>query len=222
MRSRPALHLMLCLFGFGFGACSPSTAHTSTTASLTSVVPTAFATATFPAPPLIAGPPPVSGLLGPIPTNCAVRQPPATRMYNPFGGGFFGPMTLHGGGPFWYTRGFSDDLRLSLESYGGYVPQPSTKMLWADGPSNTQVVTLSGWEVTTHTPMWIQRYELDSGASTSVAFPPGHGNRPGTTTPDGATWAIWGTGLYFTRAGWYDIHASWSGGAWDMVLAVGR
>lgn len=159
---------------------------------------------------------PVTGLLDPVPADCQPVSPPATLTYKQFGGGFIGPVTLHGGGQAWLTRNITA-LHLNQD---GPQPMPETKVLWATGPNPTHTITVQGQDQHTGTPVW---FRIDqSSPATTLELVPGESDRDGTTTPDGSTWEIWGTSLIFVKAGCYQLEARWPGGKWVMTIAAGR
>lgn len=190
---------------------------------------TAAASARTPAPTttVVPFPAPLNGLLGPAPTQCPVGPPlRAFTVDDTFGGGFVRGAVFAGGSPVW-NLGLSAGARLQLESLAGTVtpfPYPSTKVMWIVGPSYHQPVTLSGHELSTGAPVWFDLSAVGSGPGapmTQAALDPTNPNRGETTNASGV-WHIWGILLYFFSAGCYQITASWAGGSWQVVVAVGR
>lgn len=183
--------------------------------------PHATATATTTAEPL---PSPVSGLLGPAPTNCPAGPPLSSMTIDEqFGGGFVGGDVFIGRSPVW-NLGLNPGMSLSLES-NGQAEWPSTKVMWIVGPDFNQPVTLSGHELTTGAPVW---FSLGGShpETTSALLDPSAPNR-GSTNREQGVWHIWGILIYFLHAGCYELDAGWTSGAgsadgWHMILAAGR
>ena len=132
-----------------------------------------------------------------------------------------------GRSPVW-NLGLNTGASLALESSPGQPvtpsPYPATKVMWIVGPSYHQPVTLSGHELATGAPVWFDLSAVGSGPGsplTTAVLNPAAPNRGDTGTASG-TWNIWGILIYFFSAGCYQITAAWTGGSWQVVVAVGR
>ena len=104
------------------------------------------------------------------------------------------------------------------------TPWPGTKVSWIVGPNYANPVTLQGRDLLSGVPIW---FDMSANGNTSdnlttlATLDPNHPNQ-GTIRNASGPWNIWSIGLVFTRAGCYDLEASWTGGRWQMVLPVGR
>jgi hypothetical protein len=141
-----------------------------------------------------------------------------------FGGGFPAQSLLHGTSPVW-EDGLAQASILNPYSSGPTpTPWPGTKVLWVVGPNYTEPVTLQGRDLLSGVPIWFDVYANGSTPdklSTLATLDPAHPNR-GFTRNSTGLWNIWGVGFVFTRAGCYDLEASWGAGQWQVVLTVGR
>lgn len=97
------------------------------------------------------------------------------------------------------------------------------KDLWVIGPNYDKPVTLSGHDLGTNTPLWF--HFLNGSApdiyTTSALLDPASPNR-GWATNSSGHWGIWGLGLVLLQAGCYELDATWDGGAWHTIYALGR
>jgi hypothetical protein len=208
----------LCILALLLVACSTGQATPTPT-------PTRAATATATPGPT---PAPVTGLLAPPPTDCATLDPPQTMtISDSFGGGFVGGDELSGAPPAWQLGLGGSPLDLEAYPPGTPTPRPypRTKVLWIVGPNFTQMVTLSGRDLRTGTPIWFQVFgnggDQPQDAVPSVALDPANPNR-GNAQNSSGSWSIFGVGMYFTVAGCYRLDVTWPGGGWHANYAVGR
>jgi hypothetical protein len=171
-------------------------------------------------------PSPVTGLLDPAPTHCPSSISHLSTMTTSadFGGGFPAQSVLEGVSPVW-ENGLAPASTINPYPDGPTpTPWPGTKVLWVVGPNYTNPVTLQGRDLLSGVPIWFDVYTNGStqdSLTTLVTLDPAHPNRGSTRNTTGL-WNIWDIGLVFTRAGCYDLEASWVGGQWQVVLAVGR
>jgi len=168
-------------------------------------------------------PPAVTGSLAPAPTDCATIDPPQSfTLPSDFGGGFFGDnINFTGSSPAWALGPGSP---LHVEQPSAQQPYPSTKVMWIVGPNYFQPVTLSGRELRSNTPLWLEVYAggalATSVFTTSATLDPGSPNR-GSAEPRSGRWNIWGIGLLVLSAGCYELDVTWSSGSWRTIYAAG-
>lgn len=168
--------------------------------------------------------PAFSGSLGPVPAHCPAG--PALQTYQPhdFGGGFSGDIAFQGGKPVWELGlGAGNVLTLTRDPDGYYA----TKVMWVVGPNYAHPVTLSAHAVQGDAQLWFDVFPPNGGPGasqdiygTSAVLDPGAPNRGGTDNSTGH-WNIWGIGLIALSTGCYDLTATWDGGSWHTILAVG-
>lgn len=217
--------LMLLAICAGCGNIPPQPSTARTQASTPPIASTAPIT---PIPTTSSQPPTANGPLGPAPTNCPASPPLQTLNQNNFGGGFSSPISFQGGSLVWF---------LGLPQAGGTVQlyqdtvhsYSSTKVMWVVGPNYAQVVTLSGREVHTGAPLWFEIYPSNSMPisdttpstyETQAQLDPAAPNR-GSTDNSTGHWNIWGIGMIALTAGCYELDATWSGGGWQAIYAIG-
>lgn len=220
------LSLVALLVLLAAAACSSSP-------SLVQSAPTATATTTPGAPtplatqPVNHPPSPVAGLLGPMPSKCAVVPPPSSYTQPDFGGGFIGQVSFQGSSPAW-ELGLGTSLQLDQN---GADPYPGTKVMWVVGPNYAQPVTLTGHELQTGQALWFQVYPTNvvptsdpdalSVYTTHATLDPAAPNRGDTFNSTGL-WNIWGIGIIVLTAGCYELDVTSAVGSWKMVFAAGR
>ena len=174
----------------------------------------------------VVQPSPVTGLLDPAPTHCPSSSSQLSTMTTSagFGGGFPTGSVLEGTSPVW-EHGLT--LAGTLNPYPSGptpTPWPGTKVIWVVGPNYTNPVTLQGRDLLSGVPIWFDVYGSGSAQdnfTTLATLDPAHPNR-GFTRNTSGLWNIWSIGLVFTRAGCYDLEASWASSQWQVVLTVGR
>ena len=172
--------------------------------------------------------PVLTPLTGP-PRDCALTAPPQTTTVAQLG-----PNTnaqLVGGGAFWIYGGFYQSV-LHLGRFGGDAHWPIDKVVVEVGPNYDQPVTLRLRELRTGTLAWWTDGQTPPGAATqtltldpqqdteSVGVIPGLPDIPHGEVALG--WWEWGVFPMFSVAGCYVWEVSWSGGAWQSVIAVGN
>jgi hypothetical protein len=142
-----------------------------------------------------------------------------------FGGGFIGTVSFQGGSPAWQL-GLGSDGIVHLHQSREYS-YSSTKVMWVVGPNYPLPVTLSGHEVNSGAPLWFEIYPsndiIGGGASsytTQAPLDPAEPNR-GSTDNSTGHWNIWGIGIIALTAGCYELDATWSGGGWQAIYAIG-
>lgn len=155
------------------------------------------------------GPSPVATLLAPAPQNCPSAPSPGSKVFPQFSGA---PLT--GSGAVW-ELGLPANATLNLDQFG-YIPWPSTKILWPIVPDFPDLVVVRVTNLGTGSEAW---WDLGVGAP-----PPKKPVRPLVLDRTGnrAGFPTWGTGLYLPQAGCYEMTVSWSGGQWRLFFAVGR
>jgi hypothetical protein len=143
-------------------------------------------------------------------------------------GAFVDPAVLEGISPVW-EQGIGllpGKNTLNLYPLGPTpTPTPSAKAIWAVGPNIMQPVTLQGRDLLSGAPIWFDISNTHSGtaynATLRATLDPAHPSM-GSFQNGAGQWNFWGIDLIFTRAGCYDLEASWSAGQWHVVIAVGR
>lgn len=162
----------------------------------------------------------------PSPTKCPAGPPLDTFTIDAtFGGGFTGGDVFVGRSPVW-NLGLNTGESVSLESFPAQTVTSSsylsTKVMWVVGPNYHQPVTLTGHDLSTGAPVWFDLSAVGSSPGNpmrTAVLDPANPNRGDTDNARG-TWNIWGILLYFFAAGCYQITAAWSGGSWQIVVAV--
>src|SRR6266545_4908853 len=114
-----------------------------------------------------------------------------------------------------YARTRSDFLR-----WAETAPRTSNgwriKTLWAVAEDQQGLVKVRGDDIKTGA---VVRFKVGEAAiSTTGVLDP---RKPGTVTAAGEP-REFPSYLYFAASGCYELHASWPGGGWKMVLGVGR
>ena len=211
--------LMICA-GCGNSPSRPTAsrtqASTSTIVGTVSITPTSTTSYT---------PPTANGPLGPAPTNCPASPPLQTMTQDSFGGGFIGTVSFQGGAPAWQL-GLGSDGIVHLHQDREYS-YSSTKVMWVVGPNYPLPVTLSGHEINSGAPLWFEIYpsnDIIGGGASSYAIQaildPAAPNR-GSADNSTGHWNIWGIGLIALTAGCYELDATWLGGGWQAIYAIG-
>jgi len=137
---------------------------------------------------------------------------------------------LVGGGAFWIYASFYASV-LHLKQLGFDQRWPMTKWVVEVGPNFSLPVTLRLQDMQTHTLAWWTDGQTPPRAATQtlVLNPPTDtgdvGSVPGVPDiphgPSGSGWSEWGLFPVFSAAGCYSLEASWSGGSWQSIMAVG-
>ncbi len=208
--------------------CGNSTVQPITSRTQASTPPIAGTAPITPLPITGSQPPTASGPLGPAPTTCPASPHLQTMTQDHFGGGFSSPISFQGGSFVWQLGLPTDGspIQLHQDNVHSYS---STKVMWVVGPNYAQVVTLSGHEVHTGAPLWFEIYPSNSqpiSSSTPSTYytqaplDPAAPNR-GSTDNSTGHWNIWGIGLIALTAGCYELDATWSGGGWQAIYAIG-
>jgi hypothetical protein len=211
------IRLLPCALLLAVAACSVGATPTPTPTP----TPIPYATSTA-----AAGPMPITAVLAPPSQNCAITPPPHELTLAQLGDN--SNVQLVGGGPFWFYGGFYQSV-LHLGPTG-YHEWPQWKWVVEVGPNYTQPVTLDLWNLDTRALAWwsvtppqpaTQSLVLDPALDTGDVGPvpwlaavPHGGSAPG--------WKEWGIFPLFSVAGCYALEASWAGGSWRSVMAVGN
>jgi hypothetical protein len=211
-----------------FASCASSSSVRRITISLPSLAsPTSTAVEASPTSTAVVGrqPTPITGLLAPPPTSCPKLPPLQTMTPDNFGGGFSPGVSFLGAAPVWQLGLPQSGGTLDLNA-GGAVPLPETKVLWVVGPNYPTVVTLLGRNLSTGAPIWFDIYPNNHTGGSDIytqaaRLDPTNPNR-GSTDNSTGHWNIWGLGPIFLAAGCYQLEASWPGGSWRAIYAVGR
>jgi hypothetical protein len=172
-------------------------------------------------------PAPVLTPLAAPPQHCAVTPPPQRLTVAQLG--LNANAQLVGGGAFWIFGGYYQSI-LHLGQYGPSV-WPVTKMVVEVGPNYTQPVTLQLRDLRTGTLAWWTNGQTPPGSATRTLVLDPHmdtadvGSVPGVPdVPHGEAspgWYEWGAFPLFEIAGCYELSASWTGGSWQSIFAVG-
>jgi hypothetical protein len=122
-----------------------------------------------------------------------------------------------------WEDGLPPNATLNLDQLG-YTQWPLTKIIWPLGPDFPPIVTVRVKNLTTGTEAW---WDVGNESGGTGAPPPQKPVRPlildKTGNRDvGMGQRDWGTLLYLPQAGCYSMEASWPGGQWRMLFAVGR
>lgn len=165
--------------------------------------------------PSVAPPTPV---IGPVPANCPVTDV-KTRSISPY------LSDVTGAAPVWGTWLPGPKIAHVAQPPGSLYPPtymapygwPVGKVIWEVGPHYNSVVTLSGRERFTNTPLLI----LSDGTSpaTNTTLDPKQPGHPSSVV--GADWVEWGSTLIVPQAGCYTLTVSWPEGHWEVTFAVG-
>lgn len=176
---------------------------------------------------VLGTPSPAAAALAAPPTNCAFVDPPQTVTVAQLGPN--ANAHLVGGGYFWiFGVYYQREIHLGQ---AGSPPWPIDKMVVEVGPSYTQPVTLKLRNLATGALAWWTDGSGPPGAATQTLIldpqtdTESVGQLPGVPdVPHGqvsSDWHEWGIFPLFTVAGCYSLKASWSGGSWRSVFAVG-
>jgi len=157
--------------------------------------------------------PMVAPTLAPAPTSCAGPKPHREKVspdlaplagQRPVWAGFYAPLDVKSGA-----------LHLPTDT-----PRTSNgwriKTLWAVAEDQQGLVKVRGDDIKTGA---VVRFKVGEAAiSTTGVLDP---RKPGTVTAAGEP-REFPSYLYFAASGCYELHASWPGGGWKMVLGFGR
>jgi hypothetical protein len=167
---------------------------------------------------------PVKTPLAPPPQDCAIKPPPRQQHVDALGPN--SNVQLVGGGAFWFYGGFYTDV-LHLDSNQGW---PMTKWVVEVGPNYSLPITLRLQNIQTRQLAWWTDAQTPPGAATqTLILNPDTditdvGSVPGIPdVPHGPSgpYSEWGLFPVFFTAGCYSLEASWAGGSWQSVIAVG-
>ncbi len=191
-------------------SCAPARTSASPTAT------PAMAPTATPAP----GPSPVTAALAPPPQHCALTPPPHEQSFADGG-------PLLGSGVFWIRAGYSAVLHLGPT---GYHEWPQWKWVVEVGPNYAQPVTLNLWNLQTGALAWWSATPPQPATQSLVLDPPLDTESVGPVSwlaavPHGESapgWKEWGIFPVFSVAGCYALEASWAGGSWQSIMAVGN
>jgi hypothetical protein len=162
--------------------------------------------------------------LAPPPQNCTVKHPPQQQHVDALGPNI--NVQLVGGSIFWFYGGFYTDV-LQLDFNQGW---PMTKWVVEVGPNYSLPVTLRLQNIQTRQLAWWTDAQTPPGAATQTLIlnPDTNirdvGSVPGIPdVPHGPSgpYSEWGLFPVFFTAGCYSLEASWAGGSWQSVIAVG-
>ncbi len=181
---------------------SPGTAHVGVTppTSAATVIPTPGST---------------EPKLGAVPQRCPVSNPiPHMRLPG------LGPVI--GTSPVWadWPPGGPVIAHLSQASPDTYQAPYGwalLKTIWEVGPNYTHPVTVRGYELVDHTPLFIQI--TNTSPTADAELDPQHPDHPVSVV--GVGWAEWGTLFVVPKAGCYVVEVSWSTGHWSVTFAAG-
>jgi hypothetical protein len=90
------------------------------------------------------------------------------------------------------------------------------KVLWIMPPDNEEMIEVTAENVETGEPVW---FKTDYTHTTKPRFDPERESH--LPEPEDRGWKSYGSYVYFTRAGCYDISARWTTGKWRLVLGFG-
>ena len=167
---------------------------------------------------------PVKTHLAPPPQNCTIKHPPQQQQVGALGSNI--NVQLIGGGAFWFYGSYYTDV-LNLDFNQGW---PSTKWVVEVGPNYSLPVTLRLQDIQTKQLAWWTDAQTPPGAATqTLILNPDTdirdvGSVPGIPdVPHGpsGSYSEWGLFPVFFAAGCYSLQASWAGGSWQSVIAVG-
>lgn len=167
---------------------------------------------------------PVKVPLAPPPQNCTIKPPPQQKHLDGLGSN--SDVSLVGGGAFWiYEIFYSSVLHLNQSNW------PTTKWVVEVGPNFSLPVMLRLQDMQTKTLAWWTDGQTPPRAATQTLIlnpdtdTQDVGSVPGVPDiphgPSGPGWSEWGLFPVFSAAGCYSLEASWSGGSWQSIIAVG-
>jgi hypothetical protein len=159
--------------------------------------------------------PVVARRLRPAPARCADPKAPPLLGEQPPWGPLFGSSPAFGGV---YARADRKAHAFHVGTNTRRTPNGwMVKVLWVLEPGTRQVVSLSGREVESGSPIMFRGSDGKPAAPTMVLDP----DDPGTPTEEQG-WLAYPSNLFFARAGCYAIEARWPGGSWGRVFGFGK
>lgn len=176
-------------------------------------------------PTTVAGPEPVTAALAAPPQNCAPTLPPHKLTLAQLGAN--ANVQLVGGGVFWIYRAYYQSVLHVGQA--GSIEWPGTKMVVEVGPDYGQPVTLELQNLDTGTLAWWSATPPQPATQSLVLDPQLDSEDVGPVSwlaavphgGSGSGWKEWGIFPLFSVAGCYRLKASWAGGSWQSVMAVG-
>jgi hypothetical protein len=158
-----------------------------------------------------------SPTLAPAPHNCPTSNPPRQVISSNLS-------AVVGTSPVWATWPPGPSIyrmspaSISSSSYVSGYGWEMMKVVWEVGPSYTHSVTISGYERSAHTPLFIQIGGNGTPTANAVLNPL-HPDHP--TSAVGNNWAEWGSYIVVPKAGCYSLKVSWPTGHWSVNFAFG-
>lgn len=187
--------------------CTPSQPQQTIAVSTKSPinVPTATSTPVAPIP-----------TVGPVPQSCPTSNP-TRRVFSQLS-------SVTGSTPVWATwipdpSVFREGSFTNSNPPTNYDPAYGwqiTKVVWEVGPNYTQPISIHGYELLNHTPMFIQIEDTPTAHTVLDSHHPSH---PRSVLGDG--WAEWGSYIVVPKAGCYRMDVSWPTGHWALNFAFG-
>jgi hypothetical protein len=172
---------------------------------------------------------PITRPLAAPPQNCAITPPPQQMHLDHLGDN--SNVQLFGGGVFWVYDFFYQSV-VHMGQFGNNGGWPFQKIVVEVGPNYDQPVTLRLRNLETGALTWWTDAQSPPEAATQTPVPNPQtntesvGNVPGEPdVPHGAPdpgWKEWGVFPLYYVAGCYRLEASWAGGSWQSVFAVGN
>ena len=222
----------LLLVLLGVGCSSPHASISSAPATrtpgnslLTATVTTSIAQTSSP---VITNLRPIMTPLAPPPQDCAIKPPPQQKHLDSLGSNT--NVQLVGGGVFWFYGMYYTSV-LHLSQPDSDQRWPMTKWVVEVGPNYALPVTLRLRNMQTNTlAWWTDGQDPPTAATQTLVLNPltdtqDAGSVPGLPdVPHGSSgpdWVEWGLFPVFFTVGCYSLEASWSGGSWQSIIAVG-
>ena len=157
----------------------------------------------------------VAATMDAVPTNCG--QLSESVMLDPQSGRFIGVWPIYAGLPNWegQTQGILVFPTTHYQTNDQLVGWWVTKMGWFVSESYTGEVKVRAFNLADHSPIYFERTDAPA---TVMTLDPAH---PGGFVNGMVGWAFFPSLLWVSKAGCYQLEATWEGGLWQQVIAVG-